>query len=670
MTNKIRVYELAKLLGLTTKELMTILEDRGIEVSTHMSSVDMEVAQEVEGLLAKKKEASPGESPSPRKGEEREASEAPEGEVLCEIPLGASVSQVAEILNISPADAVRALVNRGMMVPANASADDTVLEILGDTFGALLVWASSEKIDKEEIKDVERAVKKVFHGSNLQPRYPIVTVMGHVDHGKTTLLDYIRNTNVTAGEAGGITQHIGASCMEHNGGKIVFLDTPGHEAFTAMRARGAKVTDIAVLVVAADDGLMPQTLEAINHAKAANVPIIVAVNKMDKPEARPDRVRQQLSEHGLIPEEWGGDTIMVDVSAKTGAGVDQLLEMISLVAEMGELKADPTVEPRGYVIEAELDKGKGAVATVIVQEGTLMRGDIVLTESAWGRVRAMLDDKGKSVDAAGPSMPVEILGLGTVPQPGEEFRRVDHEKEARDIISQKEHADREARAATTKRPTLEDLYDQLKDGEVPQLNLVLKCDVQGSLEALKGSLNKLPNNEVGLSIVHEGVGRITESDVMLAAASDAIIIGFNVRPETKAKKSADYEGVQVRLYRVIYDIIDDVRAALEGMLAPRLREQVTGEVEIRAVFKVPKIGKVAGCYVTRGSLKRNSKVRLIREGVVYWEGTLSDLKRFKDDVKEVSQGYECGMSFTNFQDFKEQDMVEAYEIIEEKRNLE
>ncbi len=670
MTNKIRVYELAKLLGLTTKELMTILEDRGIEVSTHMSSVDMEVAQEVEGLLAKKKEASPGESPSPRKGEEREASEAPEGEVLCEIPLGASVSQVAEILNISPADAVRALVNRGMMVPANASADDTVLEILGDTFGALLVWASSEKVDKEEIKDVERAVKKVFHGSNLQPRYPIVTVMGHVDHGKTTLLDYIRNTNVTAGEAGGITQHIGASCMEHNGGKIVFLDTPGHEAFTAMRARGAKVTDIAVLVVAADDGLMPQTLEAINHAKAANVPIIVAVNKMDKPEARPDRVRQQLSEHGLIPEEWGGDTIMVDVSAKTGAGVDQLLEMISLVAEMGELKADPTVEPRGYVIEAELDKGKGAVATVIVQEGTLMRGDIVLTESAWGRVRAMLDDKGKSVDAAGPSMPVEILGLGTVPQPGEEFRRVDHEKEARDIISQKEHADREARAATTKRPTLEDLYDQLKDGEVPQLNLVLKCDVQGSLEALKGSLNKLPNNEVGLSIVHEGVGRITESDVMLAAASDAIIIGFNVRPETKAKKSADYEGVQVRLYRVIYDIIDDVRAALEGMLAPRLREQVTGEVEIRAVFKVPKIGKVAGCYVTRGSLKRNSKVRLIREGVVYWEGTLSDLKRFKDDVKEVSQGYECGMSFTNFQDFKEQDMVEAYEIIEEKRNLE
>jgi len=668
LTSKIRVYELAKLLGLTTKELMAILEERGIDVSTHMSSIDMEVAQELENLLSV--EESSEESSSAQKEARKKAPASEEKESLLEVPLGASVSQVAEILKVSPADAVRALVNRGMMVPANASADDTVLEILGDTFGALLVWASEKKKGKKEEAGTEKAVTKVFHGSNLQPRWPIVTVMGHVDHGKTTLLDYIRKTNVTAGEAGGITQHIGASCMEHNGGRVVFLDTPGHEAFTAMRARGAKVTDIAVLVVAADDGLMPQTLEAINHAKAANVPIIVAVNKMDKPEARPDRVRQQLSEHGLIPEEWGGDTIMVDVSAKSGAGVDQLLEMISLVAEMGELKADPTVEPRGYVIEAELDKGKGAVATVIVQEGTLMRGDIVLTESAWGRVRAMLDDKGKGVDAAGPSMPVEILGLGGVPQPGEEFRRVNHEKEARDIISQKEHADREARAATTKRPTLEDLYDQLKDGEVPQLNLVLKCDVQGSLEALKGSLNKLPNDEVGLNVVHEGVGRITESDVMLAAASDAIIIGFNVRPENKAKKSADYEGVQIRLYRVIYDIIDDVRAALEGMLAPRLREQITGEVEIRAVFKVPKTGKVAGCYVTRGSIKRNSKVRLIREGVVYWEGTLSDLKRFKDDVKEVAQGYECGMSFTNFQDFKEQDMVEAYEIIEEKRNLE
>jgi len=669
LTNKIRVYELAKLLGLSTKELLAILEERGVEVSTHMSSIDMDVAQEVEKLFSEDASAGAEQDSSDEK-KPKKVSEESSGEVLCEIPQGASISQVADVLNISAADAVRALVNRGMMVPANASADDTILEILGDTFGALLVWESPEKVSKKEAGETPKPVKKVFHGSNLQPRWPIVTVMGHVDHGKTTLLDYIRQTNVTAGEAGGITQHIGASCMEHNGGKVVFLDTPGHEAFTAMRARGAKVTDIAVLVVAADDGLMPQTLEAINHAKAANVPIIVAVNKMDKPEARPDRVRQQLSEHGLIPEEWGGDTIMVDVSAKTGTGVDQLLEMISLVAEMGELKADSTVEPRGYVIEAELDKGKGPVATVIVQEGTLMRGDIVLTESSWGRVRAMLDDKGKIVDAAGPSMPVEILGLGSVPQPGEEFRRVDHEKEARDVISQKEHADREARAATTKRPTLEDLYDQLKDGEVPQLNLVLKCDVQGSLEALKGSLSKLPNDEVGLNVVHEGVGRITESDVMLAAASDAIIIGFNVRPESKAKKSADYEGVQIRLYRVIYDIIDDVRAALEGMLAPKLREHVTGEVEIRAVFKVPKFGKVAGCYVTRGNIKRNSKVRLIRDGVVYWEGTLSDLKRFKDDVKEVTQGYECGMSFTNFQDFKEQDMVEAYEIIEEKRNLE
>jgi len=409
-------------------------------------------------------------------------------------------------------------------------------------------------------------------------------------------------------------------------------------------------------------------VEAMNHAKAAGVPIIVAVNKIDKPDAKPDRVRQQLSDHGLVPEEWGGETVMVEVSAKKGIGVEQLLEMVVLVAELRELRADPTVDPVGTVIEAKLDKGKGPVATVIVQEGTLMRGDIVLTETRWGRVRAMLDDRGKPVDLAGPSIPVEIMGLDGVPQPGERFRKVKHEKEARDQVDVVIQEQKVA-SSTVKRLTLEEIFDQMQTGSAPLLNLVLKCDVIGSLEALRGSLQKLATDEVGINIVHEGVGRISESDVMLAAASNAIIMGFNVRPDSNATKIAEGEGVQVRLYRVIYDIIDDVRAALEGMLAPTLREQILGEVEIRAVFKVPKSGKVAGCYVTRGVIKRNARVRLIREGVVSWEGTLSDLKRFKDDVREVAAGYECGLSFNNFQDFREGDVVEAYEIVQEKRTL-
>jgi translation initiation factor IF-2 len=659
--SKIRVYELAKLLGKTNKELMEILKSLDVDVKTHMSSIDTDVAQLVEDALRNDTGASVGV-----KEEKMSASE----ERLI-VAYESTVAETASLLGVSPADAVKALVTAGLMVPANAKVDDKALGVLASAFGKELSRPVSGGESEKPAENVLRPTgKSAPKGIHLVPRPPIVTVMGHVDHGKTTLLDYIRKTNVTESEAGGITQHIGASTVIHQNERIVFLDTPGHEAFTAMRARGAQVTDIAVLVVAADDGLMPQTIEAINHAKAAGVPIIVAINKIDKPDARPDRVRQQLSDQGLVPEEWGGDTIMVDVSAKKGLGVEQLLEMITLVAELGELRADPTVDPEGIVVEAKLDKGKGPVATVIVQEGTLMRGDIVLAETTWGRVRAMLDDRGNFVDTAGPSTPVEILGLDGVPQPGERFRKVAHEREARDTISLQAQIRREEDATRTKRLTLEEVYQQMQQGETPQLNLLLKCDVQGSLEALRNSLMKLATDEVGTLIVHEGVGRISESDVMLAAASNAIVIGFNVRPDSNASRISEREGIQIRLYRVIYDVIDDVKAALEGMLAPKLREHILGQAEIRAVFKVPKSGKVAGCYVTEGQMKRNAKVRLIREGVVFWEGTLSVLKRFKDDVREVAAGYECGMSFNNFQDFREQDVVEAYEIIEEKRNLE
>ena len=493
--------------------------------------------------------------------------------------------------------------------------------------------------------------------------------MGHVDHGKTTLLDYIRKTRVTEKEAGGITQHIGASRVNYEGNTLVFLDTPGHEAFTSMRARGAQVTDIAILVVAADDGIMPQTIEAMNHAKAAGVPIVVAVNKIDKPAAKPERVRQQLSDYGLAPEEWGGDTIMVDVGAKTGINVDQLLEMVILVAEMQELKADPNAAPEGTVIEANLDKGKGPVATVIVQNGTLRRGNIIHTETAWGKIRAMIDDSGRNVDSAGPSTPVEILGLENVPQPGEKFSVIGSEREARDIMSHYEFERREMDQSKSKRLTLEELYEKMQTEEVPQLRIVLKTDVQGSLEAFHSSLMKMNTDAVTVNIVHEGVGRISESDVMLASASNAIIVGFNVRPDSNAKKISEAEGVQIRLYQVIYDMLDDVHAAMEGMLAPELRENTLGTAEIREIFRVPKIGNIAGCRVMEGLLRRNAKVRLIRDGVVFWNGELSSLKHFKDDVREIRSGNECGLSFEKFQDFRVGDVIEAYEIVKEKKTL-
>lgn len=512
--------------------------------------------------------------------------------------------------------------------------------------------------------------KAAAAGPGLVPRPPIITVMGHVDHGKTTLLDYIRQTRVTEKEAGGITQHIGASRVVYDNHTMVFLDTPGHEAFTSMRARGAQVTDIAILVVAADDGIKPQTIEAMNHGKAAGVPIIVAINKIDKPEAKPDRVRQQLSDYGLVPEEWGGDTIMVEVAAKTGQNVDQLLEMIILLSEMLELKADPSGKPEGTVIEANLDKGKGPVATVIVQQGTLRRGNIIHTESSWGKIRAMIDDSGKFIDEAGPSTPVEILGLESVPQPGDIFTMIATEREAREMMSEYDAARREQEQSKTKRLTLEELYEKMQSDEAPQLRIVLKTDVQGSLEAFHASLMKMSVDAVSINIVHEGVGRISESDVMLASASNAIIIGFNVRPDNNARKVADAEGVQIRLYQVIYDMLDDVKAAMEGMLEPELRENTLGLAEIREIFRVPKIGNIAGCRVTEGLIRRSAKVRLIRDGVVFWNGELSSLKHFKEDVREVKSPNECGLSFEKFQDFRVGDVVEAYEILKEKKTLE
>ena len=649
--SKIRVYELAKMLGRSNKEMMDLLKDLGIEVSNHMNSIESETAQLVEDALRE------GSDRPPREGK-------PVRRVV--VPKGALINEVATLLDKKAGELVRILVSSGHMVPANSPVTDEILQVLSDEL-AFEIVTSDERAPGES---TVVSKKPVFKGDNLQERAPIITVMGHVDHGKTTLLDHIRKTRITETEAGGITQHIGASTVVHKGKRIVFLDTPGHEAFTAMRARGAQATDIVILVVAADDGVKPQTLEALNHAKASGVPIVVAVNKIDKPEARPDRVRQQLSDHGLVPEEWGGDTIAVDISAVTGQGIDQLLEMVLIVADLLELKADPTVSPEGTVIEARLDKGKGPVATVLVQQGTLRKGDIVQTDSAWGRIRAMIDDAGNQIDAAGPSTAVEVLGFSSVPQPGELFSIAPSEKEARQAISDREAARKEAGATPSRKITLEEMYDRMQMGETPVLSIVLKRDVQGSLEALKASLKKLETDEVGIQFVHGGVGRISESDVTLASASNAIIIGFNVRPDPNARRIAEDEGVQIRLYRIIYDVIEDVHAALEGMLAPTIREHVLGQAEIRAIFKVPRAGKVAGCYVTEGVIKRGAKVRLIRDGVVFWEGGLSALRRFKDDAREVSAGYECGMSFSNQQDFQEGDIVEAFELVEERRTLE
>ncbi|QNB45724.1 translation initiation factor IF-2 [Thermanaerosceptrum fracticalcis] len=572
-----------------------------------------------------------------------------------------TVQEFAHLLNKKAADVIKKLLNLGVLATINQELDVETLILLGAEFGTTV----EVKASKEEILFAEEPDKP----EELEERPPVVTIMGHVDHGKTSLLDVIRHTNVTASEAGGITQHIGAYQVEINGRKITFLDTPGHEAFTAMRARGAQVTDIAVLVVAADDGVMPQTVEAINHAQAANVPIIVAINKIDKEDANPERVKQELTEYGLVPEEWGGETICVNVSAHTKVGLENLLEMILLVAEVRELKANPNRKAKGTVVEAKLDKGRGPVATVLVQNGTLEVGDFIIAGTTQGRIRAMQDDKGRRLKKAPPSTPVEIIGLSEVPQAGDIFLAVDDERLAKQITSERSALKREEAIQSRGRVSLDDLFARIQQGEVRELNIIIKADVQGSIEAIKQSLEKLSNNEVRVNIIHQGVGGITETDVMLASASNAIIIGFNVRPDANARKTAESQQIDIRLYRVIYNAIEDVKAAMSGLLKPEIREVVLGRAEVRATFRVPKVGVIAGCYVTEGKIARNAQVRVIRNGIVVHEGEIDSLKRFKDDAKEVNAGYECGIGLARFNDIHEGDQLEAFTFEEIKREL-
>ena len=586
--------------------------------------------------------------------------EAPKDEVKeITLPEKMTIRELAEKMKMQPAVIVKKLFMEGTMVTVNHEIDFEKAQEIALDYN--IIAEPEEKVDviEELLKEDEEDEK------DMVPRPPVVCVMGHVDHGKTSLLDKIRDTHVIAGEAGGITQHIGASVVEINGEKITFLDTPGHEAFTAMRMRGANSTDIAILVVAADDGVMPQTVEAINHAKAAGIEIVVAINKIDKPSANIDRVKQELTEYELIPEDWGGSTICVPVSAHTGEGIKELLEMVLLTAEVMELKANPNRRARGLVIEAELDKGKGPVATVLVQKGTLRVGDPIAAGSAYGKVRAMMDDQGRRVKEAGPSMPVEILGLNDVPNAGEVFVGCKNDKDARSFaetfISQNKIKKLEE---TKSKMSLDDLFNQIQEGNLKELGIVVKADVQGSVEAIKQSLVKLSNEEVVVKIIHGGVGAINESDVTLAAASNAIIIGFNVRPDATAKETAEREGVDVRLYRVIYNAIEDVESAMKGMLEPVFEEKVLGHAEVRQTFKASGVGTIAGSYVLDGVFERDCSVRLTRDGIVIFEGPLASLKRFKDDVKEVKAGYECGFVFANFNDIKEGDLVEAFKMVE------
>lgn len=570
------------------------------------------------------------------------------------VPNEITVGELASRMKKSPAEIIKKLMLLGIMATVNETLDFDTASLMVEEFGGI--------VEKEIILTDEEILFDDFEDTaeQLKPRSPVVVVMGHVDHGKTSLLDAIRDTNVTEGEFGGITQHIGAHRVRVGEKKITFLDTPGHEAFTAMRARGALVTDIAILVVAADDGIMPQTIEAINHAKAAEVSIIVAINKIDKDGANPDKVKQELMEHGLVPEEWGGDTICVEVSAKKRQNIKELLEMVQLVAEMKELKANPDRKAKGTVIESQLDKGRGSVATVLVQNGTLHVGDYVVAGTASGRVRAMNNDKGKSVKKAGPSIPVEILGLSEVPEGGDEFYVVEDERKARSVVENRKFQEKKEKQKSATAISLDNLFEQIEAGKMKDLNIVVKADVQGSVEAVKQSLERISNDEVRVNVIHGAVGAINESDVMLASASNAIIVGFNVRPTNGASDAAEDAGVDLRMYRVIYDAIEDIEKAMKGMLEPTFREEVTGHVEIRTTFKVSGVGTIGGAYVLDGKIRRDSLVRVVRDGIVIHEGELNSLKRFKDDVKEVNAGYECGLSVSNYNDIKDGDIIEAY----------
>jgi translation initiation factor IF-2 len=696
-----RIHELAKELGTKSKDLVEALAQMGYEGLTASSSVPDEavprlrasggkavpsgrpkvVTEEPLPTRRRRKPAPEESAPAPTAeapgdGEATTAVEAPPEPApepaaaeperpAIRVPRGIILKELAERLDAPPTDLIKKMLELGEMVTITQSLSDEAVELLARAYGFEPEVVAPDEDQVEEVEEEEE-----IDPARLRPRPPVVTVMGHVDHGKTLLLDAIRQSDVVSGEAGGITQHIGAYQVHQNGSLVTFIDTPGHEAFTAMRARGAQVTDIAVLVVAADDGVMPQTVEAIDHARAAGVPIVVAVNKVDKPEADPVRVRQQLAEQGIQTSEWGGDFEFVDVSAKTGQGLDKLLETILVVAELQELKADPERPARGVAIEAHLDKGRGPVATVLVQRGTLRVGDAIVCGAAHGRARAMLDENGQPVDEAPPGRPVQVLGWSRVPEAGDELRVLENEKEARHIAQEREARIRAAELVAA-RPAvrLEDVMASVREGEVAELRIVLKADAQGSIEALAEALEKLSTDEVAVRILRHGVGAVSEDDVNLALASEAVVIGFNVRPDPGARDLAEREGVDIRLHRVIYQAVDEVKQALSGLLAPEEQEVELGRAEVRATFRVPRLGVVAGCYVTQGTITRGSRIRLVRDGAVVYDGRVASLRRFKDDVREVQEGFECGIGLENFQDVKEGDVLEAYEVREIARSL-
>ncbi|GLY10447.1 translation initiation factor IF-2 [Pseudobacillus badius] len=720
--SKQRVHEYAKQKNVSSKVVIEKLKELNVEVSNHMTVIDEEAIQKLEKSFTNNKQTKanssgnsnsnsnsqgPSRNTSSSKGKtgnkgpggqknsqqkgfnqgkgnnknqgrgkqqgnkQRQSKPAvmPQPPKVKELPEkitfagSLTVSELAKKLNREPSEIIKKLFMVGVMATINQELDSDAIELIAGEYGVEV--EEEVLIDKA---DLEVYFEEEQDENNKKERPAVVTIMGHVDHGKTTLLDSIRHTKVTEGEAGGITQHIGAYQIDISDKKITFLDTPGHAAFTTMRARGAKITDITILVVAADDGVMPQTIEAINHAKAAEVPIIVAVNKIDKPTANPERVMQELTEHGLVPESWGGDTIFVPLSAKTGEGIEQLLEMILLVAEVEELKANPDRRAIGTVIEAELDKGRGSVATLLVQNGTLNVGDPIVVGNTFGRVRAMVNDLGRRIKTAGPSTPIEITGLNDVPLAGDRFVVFGDEKTARQIGEARAQEALQAQRSEKSRVSLDNLFEHMKQGEMKDLNIVLKADVQGSLEAVAAALRKLEVEGVNVKIIHTGVGAITESDIILASASNAIVIGFNVRPDVNAKRAAEAEEVDVRLHRIIYKVIEEIEAAMKGMLDPEFQEKIIGQAEVRQTFKVSKVGTIAGSYVTEGKITRDSGVRLIRDGIVIFEGEVDALKRFKDDAKEVSQGYECGITIKNFNDVKEGDIIEAFieEEIERK----
>ena len=680
---KVRVYELAKELNISSKDLIEKIEGLEISVNSHMSSIDSEEAELIKDLLLEKPklienaiesiideemdEENKNVSKKNKNKKEIKLEKVEETTIkdkgagfIIDINNNIIVRDLAEKLEVNSSQIISKLINLGVMATQNQTIDAEVAAIIAEEFGMKVNIIEPENNPDEFELDYED------NPEDLEYRPPVITVMGHVDHGKTSLLDAIRHTSVTEVEAGGITQHIGAYTVNVNGKKVVFLDTPGHEAFTAMRARGAQITDIAILVVAADDGVMPQTVEAIAHAKAAKVPIIVAINKIDKPGGDLDRIKQELVENGLIPEDWGGDTITVPVSAKNKIGIEDILEMILLVAEMQELKANPNRNAVGTIIEAQLDKGRGPVATVLVQKGTLKVGDMVVSGTASGRIRAMFDDKGKKIKKATPSIPALILGLSEVPNSGELLFVVDDEKKARNIADLKKAQIREQMISSPK-VSLDDLFERIKQGEIKDLNIIIKADGRGSIEALAQSLSKLDTDEVRINIIHMGVGGITESDVMLASASNAIVIGFNVRPNLNAIDVAKKESVDIRTYRIIYEAIEDVQAAVKGMHAPKIVEEVLGRAQVRAIFRLPNNSSIAGIYVLNGKVARNAKIRLLRNDVVVFDGLVSSLKRFKDDAREVQSGFEAGLGLDGYNDLKEGDILEAYILKEVER---